>query len=140
VERPHVWICGPDDPVKHSAYLPWLRSRAQANFRNEEWTLTFDEFWDLWKDKWLERGRKPEQYCMTRIDSEKAWDIENSIIITRHEHLIRQGSSRTGKTKDLSSEPKKRGRKPGGKNNPNLPKKARKPSAVSMFRSVYGRK
>lgn len=91
--RPHVWVCGPDE-YKHSMYMPFLRSKAQANYRGEPWELSFDQFYELWKDEWPNRGRKPDDICMTRNDPDSAWDTSNTILITRSEHLKRQGGHR----------------------------------------------
>lgn len=91
--RPNVWICGPDE-FKHSMYMPWMRAKAQAKFRDEPWDLSFEEFYELWKDDWHQRGRGPDDVCMTRDDIDGVWDKKNTIIITRHEHLIRQSVTR----------------------------------------------
>jgi hypothetical protein len=93
--RPHIWKCGPDAD-RHRMYQPWLCSKAQANFRQEEWTLTFEEYYELWREDWDNRGRMPENMCMTRKDKEGAWEVDNVHIITRKEHLIEQGRARTG--------------------------------------------
>jgi hypothetical protein len=91
--RPHVWKCGPDEH-KHMMYEPWLRSKAQANFRNEEWTLTFDQYYEMWKDHWHERGRKSHQKCMSRIDDEAPWNKANTEIILRYDQLLKQARKR----------------------------------------------
>lgn len=88
--RPHVWKCG-DDEYKHSMYEPWMKARAQANFRKETWTLTFEEYYDLWKEDWNHRGRGSDDICMTRKDVDGAWDKKNTILMTRKEHLKRCG-------------------------------------------------
>lgn len=89
-ERPQMWVIGSDaGSYKHSMYHPWQLSRAQANFRKEEWNLSFEEYYELWKDDWSNRGRLPENMCMTREDPEKAWDASNTVIVTRYEHLMR---------------------------------------------------
>lgn len=94
--RPHMWVCGPD-PERHKMYLPWLRMKAQCAFREEEFNLNFEQFFDLWKDDWAHRGRQPEDMCMTRIDADGAWELGNVEIITRLEHLRRQGSTRSAR-------------------------------------------
>jgi hypothetical protein len=86
--RPHTWKYGADE-FRHSMHMPFLKSKAQAKFRNEEFNLTFDEFYDLWKDRWTQRGRNPDDYCMTRDDVEKPWQKNNILIISRNEQLIR---------------------------------------------------
>jgi hypothetical protein len=139
VERPFMWRIGEDaGSYKHSMYHPWQLGKAQAIFRKEEWTLTFEEYYDLWKDDWNNRGRAPENMCMTRIDEELAWDRKNTIIITRSEHLKHQGEKRRRKKMLYASPPadrilKKRGRKPGQKNS--TPSK--KPEPTNLFTQYY---
>ena len=91
--RPHTWKTGPD-PLRHDMYHPWQLAKAQAKFRGEEFTLTFEQYYEVWKDDWHNRGRKPEDLCMTRIDWEGAWEWGNVEIIRRKDHFIRQGLNR----------------------------------------------
>lgn len=91
--RPHVWVCGPDE-YKHSMYMPWMRAKAQANFRNEGWDLTFEQFYELWKNDWSNRGRQPDNMCMTRDDYAGAWCLDNVRVVTRREHLQKQQGAR----------------------------------------------
>lgn len=93
VPRPHVWKSGTDE-YRHKMYTPWMRARAQANFRGEEWALSFNEFYELWKDEWPNRGRAPDDICMTRDDFDGPWDTKNTFLLTRKEHLKRQGEAR----------------------------------------------
>lgn len=91
--RPNVWICGPD-PEVHKMYLPWLRMKAQCAFRKEEFTITFEQYYELWKDDWDNRGRHPDNVCLTRIDIDGAWELGNVEVISRKEHFVRQGLGR----------------------------------------------
>lgn len=86
--RPHTWKYGTDE-FKHSMHQPFLQARAQAKFRNEEWNLTFDEFYDLWEDRWIHRGKNSVDYCMTRDEPTGAWEKKNVLVMTRYEQLIR---------------------------------------------------
>jgi hypothetical protein len=94
VLRPQVWLCGPDE-YKHSMYHPWQMARAQANYRGEDWDLSFEEYYELWKDEWPNRGRRPQDMCMTRQDAEGAWDSTNAYIITREEHFSNNSPARS---------------------------------------------
>lgn len=89
VPRPHVWICGPDE-YKHQMYQPWLMAKAQANFRDEEWELAFEDYFTAWDGLWERRGRLSDELCMTRIDYDGAWTKSNIEIITRKEHCGKQ--------------------------------------------------
>ena len=72
------------DPQLHARYRPFVRSRNQAHFRKEEWTLTFEEYCDLWAwDLWLQRGRLGHQLVMTRKDREQPWSASNTMIVSR---------------------------------------------------------
>ena len=88
VPRDFMWHY--TDPKEHDMHLPFLRARAQANYRGETWHLTIEQFFDLWRDQWNQRGRKPDDLCMTRRDYNGIWDQENTIIVTRREQLRRQ--------------------------------------------------
>ena len=89
-KRPHVWISGPDE-YRHQMYHPWMLAKAQANFRKEEYELTFDEYFEFWDGKWHLRGRGIDDLCMSRINPDKPWKKSNVHIITRQEHLTTQG-------------------------------------------------
>lgn len=137
--RPQVWVIGADaGEYKHSMYLPWLRARAQANFRKEPWTLTFEEFYEMWKDLWPQRGRKSEDYCMTREDPEGTWDKDNTVVITRLEQLKRQGFYRK-KTDESTPKPAgKRGRPLGSKNSkPRAPSTSTTPRKENLFQKYW---
>jgi hypothetical protein len=84
---PDLWICGPD-PIDHKLYTDCQRARAQAWFRNEEWLITEAEFIALWRkdDQYLNRGRASTNVCLTRIDPEGAWSLDNVEIISRLTH------------------------------------------------------
>jgi len=104
VERPQVWIIGAEaGKFKHDMYHPWQLAKAQANFRQEEWDLEFEDFYQMWKNDWHNRGRKPEDMCMTRVDKEGAWSVDNVHVISRLQHLQEQGGRRVGTTNRKSS-------------------------------------
>ena len=94
--RPHRWVSGTDEEL-HLMYMPFLKSKAQANFRGEPWTLDFNSFANLWRGKWDQRGRKGHNLCMTRISESKPWANDNIELVTRREHMVRQGLIRVAK-------------------------------------------
>jgi hypothetical protein len=102
--RPHVWKSGPD-PVEHKKYLNWIQQKNQANFRKEGWELSFEVWKEIWGDKFHNKGRASEDYCMTRRDDQAAWTRDNVEILTRREHVLRQGLRRD---KNWRSGPRKR--------------------------------
>ena len=91
--RPHVWKCGPDES-KHEMYTPWMRAKAQANFRNEGWDMSFEEYHAMWEPFWSQRGRGADDVCMSRKDYGKPWTVDNCMIVSRREHLKIQGGYR----------------------------------------------
>lgn len=88
LERPAVWLSGPD-PVDHAIYKTWLTSRAQANFRQEGWTISWQEYLDIWRPHWHQRGRASDDLCLTRLDPKQPWDVKNIELITRRVHVQR---------------------------------------------------
>jgi len=92
VQRPHIWHH--PDPEIHIKHHPWQMAKAQAVFRGEDWDLSFEEYCDIWKDHWHNRGRKPENVCMTRHDDELGWEKSNIEIISRKEHFLRGAQRR----------------------------------------------
>lgn len=89
IERPHVWKCGPD-PYKHSMYIPFLKIRAQAKYRGEEFDLEFEDFFQLWNGFWEQRGRDRDALVMTRIEWQDPWHKDNITLITRTEQCQKQ--------------------------------------------------
>lgn len=94
--RPSMWKCGPDE-YRHEIYGAFLKRRAQANFREEGWGMDFEEFYDLWKNDWHNRGRLSHQVCMSRLDNEKPWTRENTYIRLRYDQLVEQAKKRIGR-------------------------------------------
>jgi hypothetical protein len=93
---PDKWIVGPD-PVRREKYSAWLKHRAQARFRKEDYAITWPEWENLWSDDdFLRRGRQPTDLCLTRDDHKGAWDISNVRVAERSEHLKRAREYRNG--------------------------------------------
>jgi hypothetical protein len=86
--RPHTWKVQGEIP--HKQYTAWLRAKAQARYRGEQWDLTFDEFQTLWHGYWSRRGRGTLSYVMSRHDPDGAWDTTNAACMQRIEYLKRQ--------------------------------------------------
>jgi hypothetical protein len=78
-----VWITG-TDPYRREKYYAFLQHRNQANFRKEEYELTFDDWEVLWSDSDLaKRGRSSTSLSLFRIDRKEAWSITNVDILQR---------------------------------------------------------
>lgn len=91
--RPSLWLH--KDPFDHERYIPFLRAKAQAAFRNEEWELTFEDYCYFWTPAaWNCRGRGSSDLAMIRINTDRGWSLENCQIVTRREQLLRQAAKR----------------------------------------------
>lgn len=86
--RPHTWKVQGEIP--HKQYLAFLQMRAQANFRKETFQLTFEDFQELWKEHWANKGRGNDQYCLSRHDPLGEWTMNNVVCMPRIDHLRRQ--------------------------------------------------
>lgn len=85
--RPNAWKVPGEIP--HQQHVAWHRMRAQAIYRKEAWNLSFEEFQEIWKDHWHQRGRGADNYCLTRADDTQPWDRNNCICVQRIVHLRR---------------------------------------------------
>jgi hypothetical protein len=65
-----------------------MRARAQAWYFEQEWTISEDDYISLWRtnDRYLNKGRGNEQYCLVRKDYKQGWHLDNVQIVTRLEH------------------------------------------------------
>lgn len=94
--HPQYWKSGPDY-LDHQKYYAWLKHKAQAAYRGEEYSLTWRQWQKIWTNElWDQRGRAIDDVCLTRIDPEKSWNYKNCEIITRHQQFIRQGAAKRG--------------------------------------------
>ena len=86
--RPHTRKY--QDEFRYERNMPYLRQKAQAVFRGETWILAFEDWCNLWTpERWVNRGKGTDQLCMTRIDLDGPWSVENSIIMVRYDSIIK---------------------------------------------------
>lgn len=109
--RPQVWRSGPD-PVEHKKYQVFIQQKNQAQWREEGWTISFEEWKDLWhaSGQWLNRGRERGCWCMSRRDWSLPWTPDNVAVITREQHARLQGDARAAGWLSLAQK-RRRGRK-----------------------------
>ena len=88
--KPHIWRSGPDEQ-RHYQYQRWHCHRAQAHFRGEEHTITFEDYVEVWGDKWSQRGKLAHSLVLTRKDLEKGWHKDNICLMEKLQHLRRVG-------------------------------------------------
>ena len=96
---PRLYARVNEDPFDHARYLPWLRMRAQANFREEPWDLSFKDFCRFWSTEaiWMQRGRGRDDLMLTREDPEAAWSLDNCVMMTRLDWSRKQNAKNRGK-------------------------------------------
>jgi hypothetical protein len=97
--RPHLRKY--PDPIDHKLFMDCMRARAQAWYLGEEWLLTDEEYIQQWRqdDRYLHKGRHNDQLCMTRLNYELPWSMDNIQIITRAEHYRFCSTHKIGKFK-----------------------------------------
>jgi hypothetical protein len=86
---PHRWITGPDPEIRQLRQR-WSRSRAQARYFCQEWTITWEDYLDLYKTapgRW--RGRTSDVLHLMRIDRHLGWHIHNVRLENRGESMSR---------------------------------------------------
>ena len=84
---PLSWQSGPD-PLAHDKHYSYLKHKAQARYRGEDYSLTLEDWMTMWTDElWLERGRGSDNYCLQQQDPEFGWHHNNVEIVTRKEHF-----------------------------------------------------
>lgn len=86
--RPHKWLTGPD-PLRHDKFVGWHGHRSQALYRREPYELSFEDFEQAWGVLWHQKGRRRNDYCLTRRDPELSWHKDNIQVITRGQHGMR---------------------------------------------------
>ena len=83
-EQRAEWVRrGYKDPRK--AYAQHAASAAQ---RGISFYLTFDQWWELWEQRYAERGTAKGQYCMCRTADKGAYEVGNVRIatVTQNQH------------------------------------------------------
>jgi len=83
--RPHTWHY--PDPRAHKQHGAYNQTKAQCLYRGEPFLLTFAEFQAVWDEHWEQRGRRPEDYCMVRKNTELPWQGDNVAVIQRMIHF-----------------------------------------------------
>jgi hypothetical protein len=87
LSNPDLWCTGPD-PLRHEIYYAYLKHQAQARFRKEDYTLTFEDWESLWTtERWLQRGRKIDNLCLQQKEPGDGWHLNNVEVVTRRKHF-----------------------------------------------------
>lgn len=82
-QKPERWKY--KDPYVRDQYYAFLRMRSQAMFRQELFDLTFEQYQQLWRDHWDQRGQGRDQYCLVREIPNLGWTETNCLCVTRRQ-------------------------------------------------------
>ena len=66
----------------------YCRQRHHAKARGIEFLFTFEEWWDIWKDKFHLRGRSRYALCMARHGDKGADEVGNVALVTLRDTTI----------------------------------------------------
>lgn len=60
----------------------WAQHKGQAKARGIPFSLTFDEWWEVWSlsGKYCDRGKSPDSYCMSRLGDTGGYEVGNVVI------------------------------------------------------------
>ena len=97
------------DTDQHDQHWAWLRKKAQADFRKEEWSITIEEWFKLWSDSglWHNRGRHKDASAVFMTDPELGWHLWNVQVCNRSQRLSQMNSGNPR----ITGRPKKNGYK-----------------------------
>ena len=74
--------------IEREKHMAYLKTKAQAKLRGEQFDLTIEQFMRVWPDDlWQQRGRRSDQYSMTRMNPTKPWCVKNVVIMCRADQL-----------------------------------------------------
>ena len=88
--KPNLEYYTEEGKIERDIHYGYLKHRAQARFRNEDYSLTVEQWKELWTlDKWLARGRGRNDLCLAQIDPSLGWHHDNVDLFERIEVLRR---------------------------------------------------
>lgn len=88
-ERRERWKTGPD-PITHDKYYAYMKHKAQAKYRGEDYSLTWEQWDQLWPTElFVRRGRKSHDLVLMQTDTDLGWHQTNVSVVERIEHLRR---------------------------------------------------
>ena len=85
---PEAWKTGPDPEVRRH-YYRFLRAKAQARFWQQEWTILWEDYLDLFKTAPGEWGRTKDNQNLTRVDTSEGWHVWNVRLMRRIDAMRR---------------------------------------------------
>jgi len=77
------------------------RAKCQADYRNEVWQLTIEDWREFWtRELWPRRGRTTNAICITRRDYEKPWSRYNCCLVDRFDAIRVAKARQAGRQPD----------------------------------------
>ena len=115
--KPERWRTGPDPEVRQHRYR-FLKSRAQAKFWSQPWTILWEDYLDLWKTAPGEWSRANDALNLVRIDTAEGWHIWNVKLMRRIDAMHRRSTNRRVRPKGQGSKARGiRWKRGGGRRN-----------------------
>ena len=75
-------------PWQHDCHMAYLKHKAQANYRKEQYALTEQEWMSLWNEEmWNLRGRGKGNVRLTRINAQLPWCLSNVEFVVRKRNV-----------------------------------------------------
>ena len=93
---PNKWAAGPD-PALRPIWRKWLVAKNQARFRNEEWSLTWEQYLQMIAQTQGNWGRHKGALNLARVDHRLGWHSHNVILKNRSDVMIRAARKLHGK-------------------------------------------
>ena len=76
--------------MRHAQYDAWLKARAQAHYRGEQYLITFEDWVELWGDNWSRRGRGADCLMLMKRRWAEPWTKRNAHLVDRPTFHARQ--------------------------------------------------
>lgn len=84
---PSKWKTGPC-LLTREKYYAWLKHKSQANYRDEDYSLTWEQWQTLWPNHlWEKRGKTSDSVILGRVDWSQGWHNHNVQVMDRRRHF-----------------------------------------------------
>ena len=98
--RVDKWKTGPD-PAVRKHYYRFLKARNQAKFWKQEWTLTWEDYLDLFKTASGTWSRDKNALNLTRVNTKEGWHLSNIKLMKRIDAMRRKTTNKREKPDGL---------------------------------------
>lgn len=97
---PERWITGTDPHVRRMR-RKWLLAKNQAAHRAQEWTITWEQYWDIISDTGGRWGRHRGSMNLARRDHRLGWHPHNVMLKERSDVMKRASLKSHGKEQKI---------------------------------------